>query len=183
MHLKAGQVLSRHSLKDGTRVTLRTPRMEDLDDLLRYINALVKENAMILMTKPAKRHDEAKWLGNVLAEIETGKSVYIVAEIEGRVVANGNVGFREGKEAHVCTLGIAISRPFRDKGLGTILINELIRHARKFHRRLILLSVFEENPRARHLYEKVGFREVGRVPKKLFHKGKYHTEIMMAREI
>jgi RimJ/RimL family protein N-acetyltransferase len=183
MHLKAGQTLAKKRLRDGIEVTLRTPRMEDLDDLLAYINALVKENVMTIMTKPPKRDEEARWLGGILADIETGKSVYIVAEIGGKVVANGNISFMTGKKAHVCTLGIAISKSYRDRGLGTILMNELIKQARKFGKKLILLDVFELNPRAKHVYEKVGFREVGRMPGMLFHKGKYQAGIMMAKEI
>ncbi len=51
-------------------------------------------------------------------------------------------------------------------------MKELIRQARKFGKKLALLEVFEPNSRARHVYEKTGFREVGRIPKKLLHSGK-----------
>lgn len=183
MHIKAGQVLSKHTLKDGTDVTLRAPRMEDLDDLLEYINSLVKENAMILMKKPIKRDVEARWLANSLVEIETGKSVYVTAEANGKVVANGSISFKDGKESHVCGLGIAISKGYRDVGLGTIIMKELVRQAKKFGKKLIVLEVFDSNPRAKHVYEKVGFREVGRIPKKLFYGGKYHAAVQMAKEI
>ncbi len=54
---------------------MRTPRRDDLGDLLKFINSLIKENAMILMTKPITKKEEAKWLANILTEIKTGKSV------------------------------------------------------------------------------------------------------------
>lgn len=183
MHLKAGQVLAKRRLKDGTEVTLRTPRMEDLDDILEFINALVKEKAMIYGAKPIKRAEEAKWLSNTLAEVETGKAVYIAAEAGGKVVASCSIQFKEGKQSHVCNLGIAISKEYRDKGLGTILMNELVRQARRFGKKMVTLGVFEKNPRAKHVYEKVGFREIGRLPKALLHGGKYQDEILMVKEI
>jgi RimJ/RimL family protein N-acetyltransferase len=183
MYLKSGQTLARRKLRDGTEVILRAPRMEDLDDLLRFINALVKEDAMILMTKPIARSEEAAWLSNSLSEIETGKAVYVVAEADGRVVANCSINFKKGKESHVCGLGIAIDKGYRDRGLGTIMMDELIRQARRFGKKLVLLDVFEPNRRARHVYEKAGFKVVGRTPKQIRYKGRYIAAVHMSREL
>ncbi len=183
MHLKAGQIISRRVLRDGTKVTLRAPRMEDLDDLVEFINALVDEKAMIIVNKRVTRNGEANYLSGVLTEVETGKAVYVFAEIGGRVVASSSIKFNSGHEAHTSTLGIAISKGYRGIGLGTLLMKELINQAKRFGKKLIILEAFEKNPCARRLYDKVGFREVGRVPKKLFHRGKYQAAIVMSREV
>ena len=45
--MKRGETLHRFTAKDGRKVILRTPKWEDLDDLLELINSLVDEDAEI----------------------------------------------------------------------------------------------------------------------------------------
>ena len=47
--MKTDKVIRRFVARDGRTVILRTPRWEDLDDLLEYINSLVDEGADIVM--------------------------------------------------------------------------------------------------------------------------------------
>jgi ribosomal protein S18 acetylase RimI-like enzyme len=77
-------------------------------------------------------------------------------------------------------LGIAIGSGYRDIGIGTEMMEVLIEESRKAGLKLLLLGVFETNNRARHLYEKLGFKEIGRVPKGIFRNGRYIDEIRMA---
>jgi RimJ/RimL family protein N-acetyltransferase len=46
--------------------------------------------------------------------------------------------------------------------------------------RVLTLSAFESNKRAIHVYEKVGFVQTGRIPRKFFREGKYIDEVIMA---
>jgi len=46
--MKAGRVVRRFCARDKCRMVLRTPRWEDLDDLLEMINSLVEEKAELL---------------------------------------------------------------------------------------------------------------------------------------
>ena len=181
--MKAGQIVSKLRLKDGCNVTIRTPRARDIDGFLALINGLVKEDAMILMDKPFKRKEEVLWLRNLLKELKTGKTIYLLAEVNGKIVGGTNVTKHLGKSKHVGGFGISIKDGYRDIGLGTTLAKEVIKQAKKSGLKLLLLEVFDQNPRAIHMYEKIGFREVGRIPKKLYHKGRYHSGIQMAKEI
>jgi len=47
--MKPGRIIRTFSARDGRNVVLRTPRWEDLDDLLELINSLVEERANIIM--------------------------------------------------------------------------------------------------------------------------------------
>jgi len=47
----------------------------------------------------------------------------------------------------------------------------------------VTLCVFSGNERAIHVYEKVGFRETGRVPKMIYKNGEYKDHIIMTTEI
>lgn len=78
--------------KNGKRVNLRKPRWEDIDDLLAFTDPLVDEGADVLQEKNVTR-EEADWLGKLLASIEKGKTIGIVAEVYGKVVANSSVTY------------------------------------------------------------------------------------------
>lgn len=183
MRLRSGEIVSRQRLNDGRVVTIRTPRLSDVDELMAFINGLVKEDAMILMNKPVKRKDEMIWLKGILEGLKTGKRVYLLAESNGKVVGGSDFAQGSGKSSHVGNFGISIRDGYRDIGLGTALANEVIKQAKRFGLKLIILEVYDCNPRAIHVYKKLGFREVGRIPNKLYHKRKYVGGIQMAKEI
>lgn len=66
------------------------------------------------------------------------------------------------KLAHQCEFGIIVAPDMRGKGVGTLLINNLMHLAKEnFRIELLHLQVYAENP-AIHLYQRLGFREFGR---------------------
>lgn len=154
--------------------------MSDLDDLLNFINSLVDEGAQILLEERTTREAEADWLGRLLADIEKNAVVDVVAEVDGLVVANSEMRRETGKRNHVGTLGIAIRDGYRGIGIGTEMLRVLIDESKKMGLKLLRLSVFEPNRRARHIYEKVGFREVGKFPGAIRAQDDYVDEVHMA---
>ncbi len=48
---------------------------------------------------------------------------------------------------------------------------------------VIELEVLKVNKRAIHLYIKMGFREIGSVPKGVYRNGRYYDELIMAVEL
>jgi len=40
--MKGGQIIQTFTLKDGRKAIVRTPRWDDLDDLMDFINSLVR---------------------------------------------------------------------------------------------------------------------------------------------
>jgi RimJ/RimL family protein N-acetyltransferase len=169
--------------EDGRPVVLRTPRMSDLDDFLEFINSLVDERADILFTERTNREAEADWLGELLAEIEKGDVICVAPEVSGKVVGNSDVHKGRGRKSHIGTLGIALSRGYRDVGIGTEMMRVLVEESRRIGLKLLRLSVFDSNLRAKHVYEKVGFREVGRIPKGMRKEEGYVDEVFMVLEL
>jgi hypothetical protein len=49
---------------------IRPSRRDDLDDLLHFINALVDEDAPILLNKKATREEESVWLDEQLDSLQ-----------------------------------------------------------------------------------------------------------------
>jgi ribosomal protein S18 acetylase RimI-like enzyme len=176
-------IVERFTAKNGRTVVLRKPKWEDLDDLLDFINSLVEEEAPILRTEKISRIEEVEWLAKRLVSIEKNEIIHLVAEVDGRVVAGGEIAKHRGHMSHVGTLGIAVKNGYRRIGIATKLIETLIREGKRQGLKLIILDVYENNHHARALYRKLGFKEVGKVPKAVFWKGKYVGEIRMALEI
>lgn len=106
---------------------------------------------------------------------------YVLAEVDGKVIASSEIARRSGYEEHVGTLGIVIKKGFRDLGIGTEIMNALIEQGQAWRLKVLTLSLFASNKRAFHVYEKVGFIETGRVPKKFFRSGMYIDEIIMTK--
>jgi ribosomal protein S18 acetylase RimI-like enzyme len=99
--------------------------------------------------------------------MENGKMISAAAEHNGKIVANSEI--RRGTMKDVTnhgTLGIAIGKGYRNVGLGLELVRTLLDESRKSDIKTVELEVFANNPRAKHVYEKAGFTEVGRIPKK-----------------
>jgi RimJ/RimL family protein N-acetyltransferase len=59
----------------------------------------------------------------------------------------------------------------------------MVKESRKAGMKTVELEVFANNPRATHVYEKTGFKEVGRIPKKMLRKERFIDAVVMAREL
>jgi RimJ/RimL family protein N-acetyltransferase len=78
------------------------------------------------------------------------------------------------------TLGITIYKPFWEKGFGTDAVRTLCRFGfREMNLQRIELHVHETNPRGRRAYEKVGFKEEGRLRRAHFVDGQHVDVIVM----
>jgi ribosomal protein S18 acetylase RimI-like enzyme len=169
--------------KDGRKVVLRSVKWEDLDDLLELINSLVEEGADITRAKRVTRAEEAEWLGRYLARIEKKEIINCAAEVGGKVIANSEIGKREDPMGHVGGFGIAIKQGYRDIGIGTQIIQTLIEASRRAGLRILVLEVFDTNKIAKHLYQKMGFKEAGKIPKGVYKNGEYVDDIRMTLEL
>jgi RimJ/RimL family protein N-acetyltransferase len=177
--MRAGKIIKRFIIKGRLKVVLRTPKWEDLDELLELINSLVDEGAEISRNKTITREEEISWLASLLARIEKGETSFMVAEVGGRVVASSGVNLHTGYESHVGSIGIVVKQGYRDSGIGTQIMLTQIDLAKKMKLEILTLTAFRSNKRAIHVYEKVGFVQTGRIPRKHFKDGKYVDEVIM----
>ena len=85
-------------------------------------------------------------------------SHYIVAKLQGKIVgfAGLKVMFDE-----VDIMNIAVRKDFRNQGIGSLLLKNLIELSKKLNLNSITLEVMEENYPAIHLYQKFGFKKCG----------------------
>lgn len=85
------------------------------------------------------------------------------------------------KLAHQCLLSIIVGGGYRNKGVGTLLMNNLLHLAKNyFQMEVIYLEVYEGNP-AISLYERFGFHEIGLQKHFMKENGEYIGKIIMER--
>jgi len=181
--MKSGRILDTFSVEGGRSVVLRTPRWEDLDDLLELINSLVEEKAEVMVDEKLSREQEAEWFSSLLLRLERDQVLFLVAEVDGKVVASSDVHLGRGCEKYSGAIGIAVRCGFRDLGIGTWMMRTMMREAQSVGVKVLVLSVFATNERAIHVYEKLGFVQTGRVPMKYFKDGKFVDQIAMAKSL
>ncbi len=151
---------------------------DDLDRLLAFINGLVdekqKDKTSELFTgfeQEVTREYEANWLVRRIAQLENGDSVSVLAEVDGRIVANGDIARGHYSETyHHGELDLTVMGAYRGMGIG----GEMVR---------TLLRFLSTNQAATHTYQKAGFKEAGRIPGKVYRNGKLFDSVIMARRI
>lgn len=99
------------------------------------------------------------WNYNILKEeIESNNSKYIVAKLDDQVVGFAGIKIVMD-EADI--MNIVTKRSYRNQGIGTLLLENLISIAYELKLSSISLEVNEENMPAIHLYEKFDFKNLG----------------------
>lgn len=179
--MEQGKIIWTFTSKKGNKVTFRYLREDDLDSMLTYINTLIREDTFIGMYgELLSREEEKKHLDETIDGMKKGEKIVIVVEINGEYAGSGDIR-RETvrRKKHGANIGISLLAKYREEGIGTELLEVLIDEARTMGLRLLTLTCFENNDRALHVYEKLGFKKVGLVPEACFYKEKYYGEVMM----
>ena len=179
-----GKVVKKFEV-DGKKIGFRYPKKEDLDQLHKYINTVIKERAFIGRQKPISRKEETKWLSDTLKGLKKKDEIRLIVDIEGKVLGSGEVKRKElDANRHVGSFGITLLKECRNMGIGTRLADTLFRLAKKdMGIRIIQSSYYSMNKASEKLHNKLGFREIGKIPKGCNHYGKYYDEIIMIKEV
>lgn len=114
------------------------------------------------------------WNYNIFkTELENENSKYIVAKIDNEIVGFAGIWIAID-EAHITN--IVTKKNYRKKGIGKILLENLIMLSNKLHLNSITLEVKQSNIPAIKLYEKYGFENLG--IRKNYYKGNENAIIM-----
>jgi RimJ/RimL family protein N-acetyltransferase len=181
--LRTGTVVRTFKAEDSREVVLRTPKWEDIDDFMELINSLVEEDADTAIDKKTTREEEVDWMARLLSNIEKDTAISIVAEINGRMIGEVSLVQHKYRQRHIGSIGISIHKGLRNIGIGSELLKQIEVEAKKLGLEILTLEVASTNSLARHVYEKAGYIETGRIPKG-FIKDEGRVDIIsMAKEI
>ena len=171
-------------------IVIRPVKWNDFEDIVKNYYAFYEEIktdpyfGITLYDDLPDIPSEINWFMNLIISTNLGEAIAIVAEDSGRVVGLCDIhNKRPNTElSHIGVLGIAIAKEYRDRGIGTLMIEKAIELSKsKF--KIIVLEVFSSNERAIHLYEKLGFKKYGYLSKAIKRNGEYLGEFQMYLEL
>lgn len=174
-------------LFDDKKLTINPLSKKDFKfakEFLDFINSLVEEDAKILMNKKMNLKEEMEFLEKGVKNTKDKKKVYLIAKDGNKVVANTSIELGVFKRNHIGKFAIGIRAGYRGIGLGTYLMQEIIKLAKKEldpSPKIFQLEVLENNKPAIGLYKKMGFKAVAKVPKQIQHKGRIIGEYIMIK--
>lgn len=91
-------------------------------------------------------------------EVENENSSYIIGKTNNEII--GFAGLKKiFDQADI--MNIVIKKTYRNQGIGTLLLENLILLAKDLNISTLFLEVNEQNKPAIHLYEKLGFEKLG----------------------
>src|SRR6267143_5096549 len=188
---RTGHIYKRFVLANGEKVTLRVVRPEDVDNLLRFFNGLVDEKKgdresqlHAGFDKKFNRRQEAQYIRQILDRVEKDEAINVVAEVDGRIVANGGVA--RGKYSDTNrhgSLGLTVSGEYRGHGIGSKMIQTLLTESRRLGLKSIDVEFLAINKAAERAYGRAGFKKAGIIPSMIFRNGEYFDAMIMARKL
>lgn len=131
---------------------------KDLPDMIRIWNEVVEDGIAF----PQEEFLDAESGGAFFAS----QSYSAVAEEDGKVYGlyilhPNNVG----RCGHICNASYAVSSDARGRHIGEMLVKDCLRMGRELGFRVLQFNaVVESNVHARHLYERLGFVQLGTIP-------------------
>ncbi len=165
------------STKKGREIKIRAMESFDVNVLWNIFNDVVEERQFLPTITPVLSYREKQqWY----LAFQDKKAVVLVATHDGTPIGYCSVEQNEEEaSSHVGTIGLLISRGFRNEGIGKELMKKAIDLSKEIGFEKLCLSTFECNTSAVHLYEELGFVKIG-LRKSQFKIGSiYFNELMM----
>lgn len=139
-------------------MTIRAYRDSDLPGMLRIWNEVVEEGIAFPQEECLDESTGAAFFASQTysAVAEEG------GEIFGLYILHPN---NVGRCAHICNASYAVSAGSRGMHIGEKLVRDCLEQAGRHGFRILQFNaVVESNLAARHLYERLGFRQLGVIP-------------------
>ncbi len=140
--------------------------------------ALVGKNVMLaILNRPIPVEHEANLLEGFYQDTRGG---FFAGRIDGEIACTFNLMcHNRARMSHVCEIALASKRKFWGIGVGSAMLETLIALAKSQGLRAMELGVYADNARARALYIKFGFEQIGLHKNRFYVNGVYHDEILM----
>lgn len=157
------------TLKSGRAVVIRQARPSDAVGLIEFRTHVFEEAGEFLVTQAGEYRQTFDELERIIAHYlyQPNALMLLAFDVEAAAQPVAEITFSgqmRRRSRHVGEFGMTSREAYWDSGIGTLLLTELLSWAgdHPFVEK-VTCEVFETNPRARALYEKLGFKEEGRL--------------------
>ncbi len=163
-------------LKNGQELIITKAKPEDAKKILEYLNRVGGESDNLLFGKNEFNmtvEQESNFINHLN---NSDKSCMLLGFIDGIIASLATLsGFERKRIAHRGKAAVSVRRDYWNSGVGTAMLNELIRFSREDAEiEIIELEVKADNSRAIHVYEKLGFQKIGTYEKYFKINGNYY---------
>ena len=168
-------------LKDGRELLIRPAEENDAAAVIDYLNRVGGESDFLTFGENGCRFDleqEKQFIRDMRAR---PNSVFLTGWVGDGLACSANLSAEQKERlAHNCEFGISVRKRYWHLGAASALLTELIGFAKENGTlRTIHLDVYGNNERAIRLYEKFGFRPVGRLKNYFQVRGSYYDDVIM----
>ena len=141
-------------LKDGARVKLRPLVKEDREMLLKFFQGLNEQELSFLRSDVRDPAVIDQWVNH----IDYHRVFPLVAEAGGHIVGDITLHMRKvGWKRHLGNVRVVVSPDYQGRGLGTLLINEIVELAGEFGLEKLIAEIHLQTLGAFNAFKKAGF--------------------------
>lgn len=165
----------------GTTILLRKLSADDLDDYFSLVND--PETRRLTGTQQAfTKENTLRWLENISLPLDHRMDMAVIERSTGRLIGEAALtGIDLLNRSANIRIGMHVGLRVTGKGYGTEAMRLMLEHGfRRLGLHRIELGVFAFNPRAIHVYEKLGFKREGVLRDSLYMDETFHDQILMS---
>lgn len=157
----------------NTKIEIKACREEHLPEMIRIWNEVVEEGIAfpqeeLLDARTGKEFFEQQTYNAAAVNADTG-------EVCGLYILHPN---NVGRCGHICNASYAVSSQYRGLHIGEALVSDCLIQGRKLGFTILQFNaVVASNVHARHLYERLGFIQLGTIPKGFRMKDGHYEDI------
>lgn len=157
--------------------TVRAAKVNDLEGILEIVNYNILNTTSIYDYEPRTLAQQTA----IFEEKKTNNFPLLVIEIDQEIAGFGTFGTFRFKEGYKFTVehSVYVSVKHQGKGLGKLLLSQLIETAKKQKRHTMIAVIDAENQNSVTFHEQFGFETVGLMKESAFKFNKWLDTVFM----
>lgn len=172
--------------KTGYEVILRNAEINDAENLVKFLKITTSETPY-LIREPDEVTLSLEQEQNFIQKVmDSDRELLLVAIIDGKHIGNCSLmGIGEYRRYHHrCSVAIALYQEYCGRGIGKIMLQTVLKIAKKIGYEQTELEVIAENKNAIALYENLGFEKYGHFPNNMrYENGRYADAYWMMKKL
>ena len=164
------------------KYSIREATPEDAEEMILFLNQVGKESDNLMHGKDGF-HVPIEGVRRRLALLsDSDNSIVIVAVINSEIIARADLdGYPNMRMHHRAKFSIAVKKDYWNKGIGTAMMNTILKSAKTMQLKIIELEVLADNFAGIALYKKMGFETIGTYKNFWYANGTYKDALIMQK--
>jgi N-acetylglutamate synthase-like GNAT family acetyltransferase len=160
-------------LRDGTEVTLRNLKEDDIDQSFDFFKALSESDRLYLRVDVTQK----ELVGKRIKDMRRNNISRIIALTSGKIIADGALE----QEDHIGELRLIVANDYRRKGLGMLMANELYSLAAKKGIDEIVVKIMKPQKDAQCIFHRLGFHHDVILPSSVYDINHHKQDLIIMR--